>query len=282
MNIGAAMQHLFGNKSGATNTPPNNPNAQPQNQRQQQQQDAGGGNKQVGKLPDGSNSALENAGNGNANNADGGDGTPANPMDKFKDIWQPNTGADGKPVASTKKPVMPKIDAAKIMEFAGKQDFKKFVKPETLAAIAKGGDEGSAAFAQAIQDIGSSTFASAVTASSHMMQAALERQESSFEEQFQERFKKFSLKENLGNKNPVLKHPAAQPIVEALQSVLANKYPNASAQDLQSTAEEFLTTFASSISSNGKKEGEDEDTGGKGGRKQEDWSKFLPEFLQGN
>lgn len=277
-NIGQAMQVLFGNKSGATSGPPANPNQQPQNQRENQQQNAGGGNRQVGKLPDGSNSALESA-NVNQNNDGGESKEPVNPMDKFKDIWQPATDADGKPKASSKKSVMPKIDPAKIMEFASKQDFKKFVKPETLAAISKGGDEGMAAFAQAMQDIGSSTFASATTASAHMMQAALERQAADFEERSEERFKKFSLKENLGNKNPVLKHPAAQPIVEALQSVLSNKFPQASAQELQSTAEEFLTTFASSISGSGKKEGE-EDTGGKGGRKQEDWSTFLPDFLK--
>jgi hypothetical protein len=268
--VGEMMRNLFGSKSGATNNPQQNPNATPQNQREQQQQNQ----QQQQKPPAGDSSVLEGAGK-DTSTGSSSTGTSENPLDKFKDLWQPPTGADGKPKPPKEKAI--NIDPAKIFEFAGKQDFKKFVKPETFAAIAKGGDEGAAAFQQAIQDIGSSTFASAITASSQMMQAALEKQASTFEAGLPELFKKYSLKENLGNKNPVLKHAAAKPIVDALQSVLAQKYPDASAADLQTTAEEFLTTFASSIS--GKSTTDDAAaTGGKGGkRKSEDWSSFLPE-----
>ena len=271
-SIGQVMSSLFGNNSGATAQPPKNPNQQPQNQReQQQQQGQSQQQKPTGQTPSGEQSVLEGAGSGEA---------AGNPLDKFKDIWQPPTGADGKPIQRTKQKAIPNLDPGKIMEFASKQDFKKFVKPETLAAIAKGGDEASAAFAQAMQDIGSSTFASAITASGQMMQAALDRQAEQFESGMNERFTRFSLRENLSNKNPVLKHPAAKPIVEALQATLANKYPDASAAELQSTAEEFLTAFTSSLS--GKED--DGETGGKGGKKepQADWSKFLPDYMQGN
>lgn len=274
-SIGTVISNLFGSNSGATAQPAQNPNAQPQNQRENQQKNDGIQKKQA---PTGENTQLENL--GTPNREAGNEGDAVNPMDKFKDIWQPPTDKDGKPKQATKQSAIPSVDAAKIMEFAGKQDFKKFVKPETLAAISKGGDEGMAAFAQAMQDIGSSTFASAVTASSQMMKAALERQSEQFEAGLSERFTKFSLKENLGNKNPVLKHPAAKPIVDALQSVLAQKYPDHSAADLQATAEDFLSTFASSIS--GSKTDENEETGGKGSKKQksEDWSEFLPDSLR--
>lgn len=277
-SIGTVISNLFGSNSGATAQPPQNPNSQPTNQRENQQRNDQNNGIQKRQAPTGENTQLENI--GAPNREAGNEGEAVNPMDKFKDIWQPPTDKDGKPKQSTKQSAIPSIDANKIMEFAGKQDFKKFVKPETLAAISKGGEEGMAAFAQAMQDIGSSTFASAVTASSQMMKAALERQAEQFESGLSERFTKFSLKENLGNKNPVLKHPAARPIVDALQSVLAQKYPDHSAADLQTTAEEFLTTFASSISGN--KSDDNEEASGKGGKKQksEDWSDFLPEQLR--
>ena len=109
-----------------------------------------------------------------------------------------------------------------------------------------------------------------------MMSAALERQQKQFEDSLPELFKRFSLGENLSNKNPVLKHPAAKPIIDALQIQLAQKYPDASAADLQRTAEEFITAFASEAT--GKKQDSTEnDTKGK---KQDDWSTFLPEYLK--
>ena len=162
VNIGAAMKNLFGGGTNniSTGQPPQNPNQQPQNQRENQQQ-----NNIRQQAPSGEFTQLEQGQQNQQNNNNTTDNTaPVNPLDKFKEMWQPNVGADGKPLPG-KQPVIPKIDPAKIMEFAGKQDFKKFVKPETLAAIAKGGEEGSAAFQQAIQDIGSSTFASSITAS---------------------------------------------------------------------------------------------------------------------
>lgn len=263
-----AVATLFGNKSAPSGGPPTNPNAQPQNDRQRQEQTA------RGQAPTGEQTQLE--GTVNTDQQVDGDGKkPAeNRLDKYKDMWQPPVDGEGKPVPGKKKQNFT-IDPAKIMEYASKQDFKKFVKPETLAAIAKGGDEGTAAFSQAMQDIGSSTFASSMTATSQLVQRALDAQAADFEARLPELFKKFSLKDNLRTKNPALSHPAASPIIEAIQDVLARKHPDATAEDLRSTAEDFLTSFAAEIG--GKKDEDDDDTGSKGSKKakQEDWSAFL-------
>jgi len=269
-NVGAAMQRLFGGNTGNTGAPPPNPNAQPTNQREQQQQQA------KGKTPSGEFTQLESGSSAESNEASG-TGEPANPLDKFKDIWQPLTGADGKPLPETKRPSFA-IDATKMMEFASKQDFKKFVKPETMTAIAKGGEEGTAAMLQAFQDIGSSSFATSMTASSQLVERALAAQRQDFETSLPELVKRFSLKDNLRTKNPILSHPAASPIIEALQVTLAKNNPNATAAELQETAEEYLTSLAASFS--GKKATEDDSGGNKSGKKEQDWGKFLPDFNQ--
>jgi hypothetical protein len=271
MNMGATLRNLFGGGNPNSAGPPNNPNASPTNQRQVDQAAAG---VTRGATPGGENTQLENSNAGAEKlNADGTPATPANPMDKFKDIWQAPKGADGKPITPAGREKLMNVDPAKIFEFAGKQDYRKFVKPETYAAIAKGGDEGSAAFAQAIQDIGSASFASSVTASATMMEKALERAHSQWEAGLPEMFKKMSLRENLSNKNPVVNHPAAKPIIEALQSVLARNHPDATAQDLQETAEEFLSTFAESLK--GKPAASEDGSSVGGGKKETDWSAFA-------
>lgn len=262
-----AVATLFGGKPASSGGPPANPNAQPQNDRQRQEATA------RGQAATGEHTQLE--GDVNLNQKVDGNGKPVaeNRLDKFKDVWQPNTDAEGKVIPAKQKTKFT-IDPAKIMEYAGKQDFKKFVKPETLAAVAKGGDEGSAAFADAMQQIGSSTFATSMSATSQLIQKALDSQRAEFMAELPEMFKKFSLKDTLRTKNPALSHAAAAPIVDALQEALARKHPDATAEDLRSTAEDFLTSFAAEI---GGKKDDDDDSGPKGSKKpkQEDWSAFL-------
>lgn len=263
-----AVSTLFGGKPAGSGSPPNNPNSQPQNDRQRQEQTS------RGTAATGEHTQLEV--DPNPNQKVDGNGKPVaeNRLDKHKDIWQPATDADGKPLPAKQKTKF-SIDPAKIMEYAGKQDFKKFVKPETLAAVAKGGEEGSAAFAQAMQEIGSSTFATSMSATSQLIQKALDSQRAEIMADLPEMFKKFSLKDTLRTKHPALSHPAAAPIIEALQNTLASKHPDATAEELRSTAEDFLTSFAAEYG--GKKEGEDDEVSGKGSKKpkQEDWGAFL-------
>lgn len=263
-----AVSTLFGGRPAPSGGPVANPNAQPQNDRQRQEATA------RGQAATGEHTQLEGDINTDQQ-VDGNGKKPAeNRLDKHKDIWQPPTDADGK-VLPAKKKASFSIDPAKIMEYANKQDFRKFVKPETLAAVAKGGEEGSAAFAEAMQQIGSSTFATSMSATSQLVQKALDTQRAEIMADLPEMFKKFSLKDTLRTKHPALSHPAASPIIDALQETLARKHPDATAEDLRSTAEDFLTSFAAEFG--GKKDEDEEGTGGKGSKKprQEDWSSFL-------
>lgn len=270
MNIGAAMQNLFGggkSPNAATAGPPVNPNQQPQNERQRQEQAA------RGTTPDGVNTQLENADAG-GEDADG-KGKVVNPLDKFSKMWDNPLGPDGKPV-QPKQGTNFNLDPAKIAEFAAKQDFKKFVKPETMAAIAKGGEEGSAAFAQAIQDIGSNTFSMAMTASSNLTQKALKSQMEQFEASLPELVKKLSSKDSLRSKNPAFSHPAAQPILEAITERIAKHNPDATASEHQEMAEEFFTSFAESFGKKPKSDDSEPGNTGKRKKNDEDWSQFLP------
>jgi len=266
--IGAAMQSLFGRQQNqqfqVTAAPASGEQAKPAAGTQSQ---ASGDRSQV--LESGVQGELD------------AEGKPIqkNPLDQFSDIWQPPKGADGKPIPKPDTKLF-NIEPAKFFEHAAKQDFRKFVKPETLARIAKGGDDGNAAMSDLIQDLGSNIFATSALASTKMIEKAMETQKQQFESSLPELFKKLNLGENLRTKNPALNHPAAQPIVEALKTTLAQRYPEASAAELQETAETFLSTFASEV---GGKKSLGDDKGSGSGRKSpgdQDWSSFLPDGLQ--
>lgn len=244
----------------------------------------GSGNQQTNQnqgnpAPPGNSAALENGGK----NATGDDGkppagdAPVNPLDKFKDIWQPPVGADGKPIPKKDTSVFGNIDHSKIVEAAGKQDFSKFVKPETLAAIAKGGPEAQTAFTAFAQDFGTNLFAMSASSTTQLIEKALATQRTQFQAELPGILKSVNLGENLRTKNPVLDHPAARPIVDGLKRSLTARYPDATAAELQTMAEEYFTTFASSMTP---KQNSSEE-GSKGSRSEsQDWSEFLPDYLK--
>lgn len=204
---------------------------------------------------------------------------PKNPLDDFSKIWDPKLGADGKPIPPADNRVF-QIDPKAVSDHFSKQDFKKFVKPETLEKIGKGGQDAQAAFGEAIQDLSTNLSTMLSVASTQLIEKALAAQRSRFESDLPGLVKKLSLGENLRNKHPVLNHPATKPLVEALQSQFSKQFPDATTQELQTMAESYLTGFATELT---KKSGgtEDNSTGGKGGKEtDQDWSGFLPEELR--
>jgi hypothetical protein len=129
------------------------------------------------------------------------------------------------------------------MEAAGKLDFTKLVKPEQLQAIARGGDEAAQAFLQAINAVGQAGFANALSANTKLIEQALERKEAEFEARIPGAIKSFNIESSLSS-DPVLKHPAARPVVGAIAKAMAAKNPDATPGELQEAALNLLREIA--------------------------------------
>jgi hypothetical protein len=170
--------------------------------------------------------------------------TPAaevSPMDQFKSLWEPaNT-----PNVDTTLPanMFAGADPAKMLEAARKVDFAKSVPPEVLAKITAGGPDAAAAFAQAINDVAQRSYAQSSFASTKIVEAALAKFQEGLENRLPSQVKRFQVSESLRESNPALTHPAAAPIMEALQSQLTVKYPNASVNEIRDMASQYLSQF---------------------------------------
>lgn len=163
--------------------------------------------------------------------------TPESLLDKHKDLWQPST--------TEQQEVQPLFaaDQSKLMEAAGKLDFTKLIKPEQLQAIARGGDEAAQAFMQAINTVGQAGFANALSANVKLIEQALERKEAEFEARIPGAIKSFNIESSLDG-DPVLKHPAARPVVGAIAKAMAIKNPDATPGELQEAALNLLREIA--------------------------------------
>lgn len=184
------------------------------------------------------NANAEATNNANANaNADANANVEKSPLDKFADLWQPN-----KTDEQQNQPLFA-VDQSKLMEAAGKLDFTKLVKPEQLQAIARGGEEAAAAFLQAINTVGQAGFANALAANTKLIEQALERKEAEFEARLPGAIKSYNIETSLAQ-DPVLKHPAAKPVVGAIARAMASKNPDATPEELQKAALELLRDIA--------------------------------------
>jgi hypothetical protein len=188
----------------------------------------------------------------------------ATPFDQFADLWKtPESSGDAKPTG-----VFGDVDPKKFMEAAGKIDFAKVVTPDQLQQISAGGESAMAAFAQALNAVAQTTYAS-----TKIVEQAMARAKDSFLAELPQHIKQQTVKENLRANNPVFSNPAVQPIISALEAQLTVKYPNATAGEITSMAQNYVEALGTSFAP---KQTDPKSQGGKpGAREETDWSSFL-------
>lgn len=188
-----------------------------------------------------------------------------NPLDTFKDIWTP-PAADGKPAGVED---MFNIDPKQLMEAASKVDFARMIPQDQMQAIAAGGQGAAEAFAKALNTVAQNVYAQSAAANTKIMQQALARQREDFTGQLPNLVKTHTLSESIRESNPALSHPAAAPLISAIQQTLQLKHPTATNAELQKMAQEYVSGFANAVSGPKQADPVAED------KSNTDWSKYI-------
>lgn len=167
----------------------------------------------------------------------------ADPMEAFKDLWAPAKEGDPQP-ANFDPSKMFQIDPNKIQEAVGQMNFASSVTPETLAAIQAGGEDATKAFLTAMNGVAQQAFAQSMIGSAKLVEQAMTKANGSLDARLQEGIKRQQVSSSLREANPALAHPAAQPIVAALEAQFTQKYPNATSAEITKMAQDYLGKFA--------------------------------------
>lgn len=168
---------------------------------------------------------------------------PASPMDSWKDLWQPV--AASKEVDTTLPANMfAGTDPVKMLESARKVSFADQIPAEVLAKITAGGPEAAAAFMAALNDVGQRSYAQSSFATTKIVEAALQKFQEGMENRLPSAIKKHQVSDTIRQSNPALQHPAAAPILEALQNQFTVKYPNATVEEIKDMASRYLVQFS--------------------------------------
>lgn len=161
------------------------------------------------------------------------------PLAEFGNLWN-NIGSDGKPVTPVIPEPLYKVDPKQLMDIAGATDFKSVVTPEVLAAMVAGGEKGVAAAMEAMQKMSQAVYANSAVAATKIAEAGITKAAQQFEARLPAIVRNQSVADSLSQKNPALRDPAVVPIVEMIRNQMSQKYPNATAQELQDQAERYF------------------------------------------
>lgn len=186
-------------------------------------------------------------------------------LDQFNDLWKAPEQSSQSPA---NQPLL-NVDPQKLMEAAGKVDFAKVIPQESLQAISQGGPEAMQAFASALNKVAQTVYAQNAMATSKIVEQALGNAKTAWTSELPQFIKSQNVSETLRAENPTFNHPAASPILGALQQQLTVKYPNASAQEIAGLAKTYLGQFATAVQGPQTQANQQSQDDGV------DWTKFL-------
>lgn len=169
------------------------------------------------------------------------DDASKSPLDAFSKLWEADANpkkADGPLFTMT-----PEAVAAA----AATQDFRKSITKEQLTAIGKGGAEAVEAFSTAMNTVAQDAYARSAVAATKLIEAGLAKNNASLESKFAERIRSSNVSDALRTENPAFSHPAAQPLITAMEQQMLVKYPQATASEIRSMATDYVKAFASVV-----------------------------------
>lgn len=227
MSIGSVMSSLFGGGQSQAAT-------------QQQAQPSQPGNFPANQTP----AMASDASNVNAPAQTTSQTSAAGPqgLDKFNDLWKPSESPAG-----AAPEALINVKPEQMMEVAKKIDFTKVMNPEQLQAVAAGGQGAVAAMAQIMNSVAQTVYAQNMHATKTMVEQAVQKNQEQFMTQLPQHIKLQNVSESIRGENPAFNHPAAAPIMGALQQQLTTKFPNATAAEIASMAKEYMTGFANTL-----------------------------------
>lgn len=191
-----------------------------------------------GNIPAEQTTAMQSApGNVNAPASS----TPSG-LDQFNEIWKPVESPEG----GTNNSLF-NVDPKQLMEAAAKVDFSKSLNPQLVQAVAAGGEGALKALPQLMNAMSQTVYAQNAMTTTKIIEQAVKQTRDSIMADLPQHIKLQSLNDGLRQSNPALNHPAAAPILGALQQQLTVKYPNASASELQTMATQYLEAFTGTM-----------------------------------
>lgn len=235
---------------------------QPQQQQQQpQQQPATPGN----IPPEGNVSGKESDATAANGSIPGGEGE-GSPLDKFKELWEPKPNDDG---ANGEQPVS--LDPEKLTELVGQANFTSSLSTEDLQAIVSGGEGAIQALQNAMNQVARQAVIQSTLVSDRLTNNSVTSAVEKLQGSLPDIVRRSNVRETVSSSNPMLNNPAVKPLIDMTQNQLAERYPEASASELATMAQEYVAALGE-VFNPSKQQQQSQGNEGEGDI---NWDKFL-------
>ena len=161
---------------------------------------------------------------------------PESPLDTFKVLWEP---VPVDPNSSTPA-ASQELTAEQVQTAVAKANFSQAITPEQLQAISQGGDAAQAAFSAAMNAVAQQVMVQSTMVNSKLTEkavaAALARQSS----EIPQMLRRQASTAHLNDTSALFSNPAIQPVVQATQQQLLQKFPQATPAEITQMTQDYI------------------------------------------
>jgi hypothetical protein len=171
------------------------------------------------------------------------DAKEANPLDGFSQVWEAPKPVEGAAPAFDPGNIF-SLNQENMQKALASVDFAGSITADQLTAIQGGGDEAVKALSEMLNGTARQVMGAATQASAKMIETAMSAGSNAMEGKIANQVKQHQVASHLQELNPALNHPAAAPMIQALQSQLTQQFPKASPAEIGQKVQEYMNGFA--------------------------------------
>lgn len=161
------------------------------------------------------------------------------PLAEFNDLWEtkPNDLNTPEPTAPTQ------VSAEDIQKVVDTADFTSALNPEVLAAVSAGGEGAEAALQSALNAVARKVMVQSTLVNNKITEQAVAKAIEAHSAAIPGLLRKQAATDHLNTSNPLFQNPAIKPVIEATQTQLAAKFPNATAAELTEMTQNYIVAM---------------------------------------
>lgn len=167
------------------------------------------------------------------------------PLDTYAKLWDTDDNKGEVPGTDPSEGIT--IDPAKIAETVSSIDFASTIAPNTQELLAAGGEGAQKAFVDALNAVSQQVFSQAMIANATLTKQAIANAAPTFDRRAEALLRHSQISDLNLEQNSKLNHPSVAPMIQAIETQLAGKFPQASAREISAMSRQYLEEFAKNV-----------------------------------
>jgi hypothetical protein len=161
---------------------------------------------------------------------------PDSPLSPYKDLWEPVPVDPNSPTP----PAPTELTAEAVQTAVAKANFSQAITPEQLTAIGQGGEAAQTAFSEALNAVAQQVMVQSTMVNNKLTEKAVATALEAQSAEIPQLLRKQASTAHLNDTSELFSNPAIQPVVQATQTQLLQKFPNATPAEITQMTQDYI------------------------------------------